>query len=484
VGEELRLQSTATTPPVVAWQVGAVVASGLALAWLVGHAPGIFVLGAVLAFVLGAVFIQRPDAGLMLLLVARASTDASLGSFSSAIESSDRLTSVLLNPNSALILILVVAGGLFLLRHGLAVINLPVVRVYGLLLVIGLIGIPRSHNLFFSLNEWLRVVSPLIVYCLVAHLFGNRGRTQKIIDALALSFILPAIFGFYQLIVGQGHHLKIGVTRILSTFTHPNPFAAYLVIILSVFLCQALDQQGKRKWLSLGVAVASSVLLLGTFARFAWVGAAVVVFTIGLLRGRILLVIFPLIAVIVFGTFQGVGARLEDPMQDSSLRDRLMMWESTFDGWIYETSVSRAPVVVVLDRVTGLGPGAYAPISLKYVGRVIPLHNDYLRLLVEYGLFGLIVYVGLYFMLIRLAYRAWRRSDGSRRTVALSLLALTLAYPVMSMTANLFAQQVNQVYFWALAGLLATMGGASAGTSRQTDHPRSAENQSGNSDKN
>lgn len=450
------MQSTAAAPAVVGWQILAVVVAGTGLALLVGQAPLILALGAVLAFVLGVVFIQRPDIGLILLLTVRASTDATLGSFGSAGVSQQRAMSLLLSPNTALILILIVAGGLFLLNRGVAVINLPVVRVYALLLLTGLIGVLRSHSLLF-LNEWLRIVSPLIVYCLVAHLFRDRERMQKIIDALALSFIVPALFGFYQLIVGQGHRLNIGVTRILGTFTHPNPFAAYLVIILSVFLCQALDQQGRRKWLSLGVAVASSVLLLATFARFAWVGAAIVILTIGLLRGRVLLVIVPLIAVIAFGTIQGLGARFEDPLQDSSLQDRLMMWEKTFVGWTYETSLSQAPAAIALDRLTGLGPGAYASLSLNYIGRVILLHNDYLRVLVEYGVFGLIVYVGLYVMLICLAYRAWRRSVGPSKAVALSLLAVALAFPVMSTTANIFGQQVNQIYFWALAGLVATI---------------------------
>jgi len=453
-GAALRLQHTATPAVMISWQIIAIVVAGLSLAWLIGNAPAPIVLGAVLAFVLVVIFMERPDIGVLLLLLVRASTDASLGSFSSGLPSQQRLIGLLLSPNSALILILIVGGGLFLLRRGLRASSLPVAHVYGFLLLIGVIGVLRADNLVSSLYEWLRTASALIIYALVVNLFRNPERIQRAVDILAGSFVLPAIFGFYELALGQGRFLSsIGARRIDGTFGHPNPYGVYLLIVLSVFLCQALTQSGKRKWLSLSIVAASSMLLVATYARSVWVGLVVVLVVVGVFQGRRLLLLAPLILVAALRAIPSIGARLENPMS-GSFANRQGIWETLFQQWTYVTSQSQSSVAIALDRLTGLGPGSFVPLMSLSQSAVAAPHNDYLRVLIESGIFGLVLFILLYVILIRLAYRTWRRSSGPMAALALSLLAVTLAYSLMSITDNLFAMTANQVYFWALAGLV------------------------------
>jgi len=42
--------------------------------------------------------------------------------------------------------------------------------------------------------------------------------------------------------------------------------------------------------------------------------------------------------------------------------------------------------------------------------------------------------------------------------VALAFLGLTVAYPIMSLTDQVFGATQNQIYFWTLAGLSAAIG--------------------------
>lgn len=433
------------------------------------------VLGVLLFLVVGVVFFQRIETGLIVLLVVRASTDISLSYLRGALGSQPGEIDRLLSPNVALILVLILAGGFYILRNNVPVLGLPGGKVFVLWLLVGLIGSLRSNAVSVSFSEWLPVVSSLVVFALVAHLLRDTERIQRIINALAVSFILPAVFGLRQLVMGEGNTIAIGVTRIHGTFTHPNPYGLYLVVILSVFLSQVLHQSGRRKWLSLAIVVAGAVLLVGTFARFAWVGAAVVILTMGLLRRRILLFIVPLLVAVALVTSPGIRARLEDPLgtqgSGSSLGSRLVLWETILRGWLATTSMNQGALAVALDRFAGLGPGAFGPILVEASHRVTPPHNDYVRMVVEYGVFGSLLYVILFLLLIRLAYRTWLRADGMLKGFALSFLALTLAYPVMSLTANVFTQTVNQVYFWSLAGIVVAISNMSA--AQKSDSTRS-----------
>ena len=444
--------------PNAAWagaQVLSVVVAAFGLLWLLGALPAVYIFGAIGSVLLALVFLRRPDVGLLTLLVARATSDATLGTFALAVGTQARLLARLLNPNAALILVLIVAGGIFLLTRGLPFLSLPAGQVYALLLLMGLVGVLRSESLLFGLNEWLPPVSALIVYALAANLFRSPSRVQRAVDIFGVSFLVPAFYGFYQLWSGIGRTLSIGVRRIQGTFAHPNPYGVYLMIIFAIFLCQAFAHRGWRRVVSLTIALATSVLMLGTYTRSVWIGALIILLVVATLQHRRLLLGTPLVLFIVLRGMPSVGARLEDPLA-GSFANRLSIWQTLIDQWTLVTSQSGGFLTVALDRLTGLGPGAFAPL-INPEAFVAP-HNDYLRVLAEYGVLGFIFLVIVYLLLIRMAYQAWRHSTGATQAVALAFLGVAVAFPVLSLTDNLFAMTVNQVYFWTLAGLTAGIG--------------------------
>lgn len=423
---------------------------GLSLTFFVAQWSIVWISGAVLAFALLVIFLQRPDLGVLVTLATRSSTDLSFWILGGALVT-DKLGAL---PNIGLILILIVAGGLFILSRGIPVLRLPGGILLTLLLFTGLVGMLRSDSPLASFNEWLPVVSGLIIYALAAHLFPRRRQIHAVISALAVSFVPPAIIGFYQLATGQGMS-ALGVIgkRIYGTFIHPNALGVYLVLILSVFVCQALAHSGKRKFVSLLIVAASGVLLAGTLTRIAWIGAVVVLLVVGALRSRALLVIASFLVVIVAGTVPFISARLADPL-GGSFADRIGLWRGLLYEWADLTRNDAGIIPVTLNRLGGLGPGIVA--ALTTPGRGVPYaaHNDYLRVLVEYGLFGLGLFLALHLLLFAFAFRTWKMTtDKAMAAVALSFVALTVAYPIMNLTENIFAATQNQIYFWSLAGL-------------------------------
>ncbi|MDR7483328.1 MAG: hypothetical protein QN203_12580 [Armatimonadota bacterium] len=429
----------------------ALVLLGVGLAALVARAPLPVVLGGVLVFVFVMAFLQRPDLGLLLTLVARTATDIGYVLLGDAPASEPLRLAAL--PNAVLISVLVLAGGMFILRRQVPLIRLPGGVLMALLLVTGLMGVLRSGRLLSGLAEWLPIVGVFVAYGLAASQFQTRRRIKHVIVVFAASLVIPALVGFWQWSGGTYFAVpELGVPRVSATFAHPNAFGIYLVTMLSVFLGQAFGRGGWRRLLAWSYVVTCAVLIGMTFARVAWVGALVVVATVGILRSPVLLLAIPAVAVMA-GRVPEISARLADPL-GGSFADRLVLWQVMLERWAEVTGAEQSALLVTLNRLVGLGPGAVGALTAPVRGIPFGAHNDYLLLLVEYGIFGLALYVVLTAVLIRLAYRAWRASrDAMLQAVALGCLGIALAFPVMGLTDHVVGQTVNQLYFWTLVGV-------------------------------
>jgi putative inorganic carbon (HCO3(-)) transporter len=434
-------------------QIFVVVAVGTGIALLMGSQSILLSVGAILALAFLVLFLQRPDYGLLVVLLVRASTDVSFRLFGEVTRESVRLGGM---PNIVLMSVVVLAGGLFILTRGLPLISLPGGRLLALFLLGGAVGVLRSDSTLRAVNEWLPVLASFVAYALAASLFRTPRMIQKALNVIAASFILPAVFGAYQMIRGQGVLVSdFAQPRILGTFVHPNPFGFFLVIVLALFLVRFMTHGVKHKAILLIGIGTAAVLLVGTFARVAWAGAMIVVFVIAALRRPILLLVLPLLVVFAIVFLPAIGERVADPL-GGSFADRFTnLWPGVIREWRSATS-DESVYLAALNRITGLGPGMGLVLGQRGYGASTPAHNDYLRILVEYGIFGLVNFVLLIGVLVIFAFRTWQTARNGDPLVAvpsLTFLSLTLAFPIMSLTDNVFGYTVNQVYFWSLAGL-------------------------------
>lgn len=440
---------TARVIPADLWQAMVALIAGAGLALLLVSSSVFFVLVVGFGIAYLVLFLVRPDLGLLSVLAVRSSTDLSFYVLGGALVSRE----VGALPNVALILLLVAVGALFIFSRGVPVLSLPGGVLFALLLLTGLIGTLRTESIMVSFGEWLPVVSGLIAYALAAYLFRTPRKVQAVVSVLALSFVVPAAFGLYQLAFGRGLIDPFVGSRVYGSFVHPNAFGVYLVLIFAVFLCQMLVQSGRRRLAALAIVAVAGGLLAGTLTRVAWVGALVVLVVVGMLRSRPLLLVLPVLLAAVLVAVPSIPERLADPL-GGSFADRLELWGGLLRQWSLVTGSDGGPVAVALNRLAGLGPGVVGALTApERWGIPFAAHNDYLRVFVEYGVFGLGLFVALHALLIVFAIRTWRRSEGVMAGVALSFLALAIAYPVMSLTENVFAATQNQIYFWSLAGV-------------------------------
>src|SRR3989454_1151089 len=222
-----------------------------------------------------------------------------------------------------------------------------------------------------------------------------------------------------------------------STFYWPNPFAAFLLLVLPVELSRYVYAPGTREALAHG---ALSVLLAGslvlTYSRGAWVSLLVIVPLAALTVrpaswrrtvSRLALVGLATaiaVAVLIRGPGSGSGLVVEDLLgrvasvsdsQDYAVQGRRNFW--------------RAGLAIFMDHpVMGTGPGTFGAMhpayqrDVRYYAR--DAHSLYVQAASEEGGVGLAALAGVLSTLVAAwvsALRAWRKTDAYPLVVGIGL---------------------------------------------------------------
>jgi hypothetical protein len=244
---------------------------------------------------------------------------------------------------------------------------------------------------------------------------------------------------------------KADFPRVQSTQRGPNPLGAYLVIIVTAGLVSLMTL--KRRGQSALLTLAGGIVLIYTYSRSAYLGAAIA----GLIAGWLMLaryrrwLIAGLISLLVlFGLslfllrdndrFQNIFFHTDETSQSarSSNEDRLSALQ---DG-----------LAEVASQPLGNGVGAAGPASVHNQPDVRISENYYMQLGQETGWLGL----GLFLVLTGLiGYRLCLR-----RTVpwAIVLLASGLGLIVVNCLSHAWTDPTLAYVWWLLAGL--TLGSA------------------------
>jgi O-antigen ligase len=363
----------------------------------------------------------------------------------------------LLNVAIVLLAVVVVVGRYVSIR------KLPATRPYLVLLAIGLLGLIVSSYRTDTIREWFRLASPLAIYTLVAGVARRRPGIGWLITLIALSAVVPFAVGLYQAVSGTGSQVTAGFNRAYSTFWFPAGFAFYLLIVLMLAIPQLkVSQRFWRQVVFAGLIGLCELLLLLTYVRAAWAGMLLAVGLFGLFYSRKLLFIGIIGVLIVVLTVPAVTQRFADlrtpdtfssgggtvgPASalgaSNSFQWRLALWGDTLS-------------FAVAHPWVGNGLGSFANLAaLTRVGLKIAAHNDYLRILVEMGVMGLLVFLWLHLSVLRGAWRVYRqRRPAWQSAFALAFIGLYLAILLVSFTDNVLSYHTVGWYVWAYAAVV------------------------------
>jgi O-antigen ligase len=334
------------------------------------------------------------------------------------------------------------------------------VRPAVLLLSVSMISVLYSPS-SWALNELIRLYSG-IAFFFVA---GEALRKQMNFDRFALAFVavvcVPVLLAFMQVaglvpfdywdwIDGQ----EIG--RATGTYNMPLSLV-YLFVYSIPFTLYLLERGGG--WF-LRVSLVASLLALGfTYHRTAFIAIAAQLILWLLLKKRFAAVFGLcaagcLAAVLYAGAIRTLYTPLTSALQgdvdvssQDFLRGRGIIWTTFLADY-----AQSGPVGWLIGRG---GSVLNRSLLLDEVGENDP-HNDFVRLLHDYGIIGMLLYVSL---LARLTVTGWKALGGGPfpNAVARMLLVSVVAVLILSFTGEPTRYPSAILYLFSLGSLLFTL---------------------------
>ena len=389
------------------------------------------------------VFLHNPKWGIFLILFTRPLIDKFSDSFSLSIEN------ISLNASAILGSLVIVLLAAFILQNKSEIKKTPLKKSWLFFILIIIASIIFSINYASSLYEITRIISIFLVFVSVFIITKKEKDYRNIAYAIIYSAVIPFFFATYQLLTGTGLGGTTGIeSRLFGTFSHPNPFASFVLIVLVVSIFFFVKEKIKwHKWALAIFIIWGIFLLIQTYSRGAWFAFAIFLIILTALRYPKVLLGVLIALIFSFLISDSIRNRVEDiynPPADSSVRWRFMQWERMYGLFLKEP-------------LTGYGIGTETVLHLKEFGPNAGnqyIHNDFLRIALETGIVGFISYSMLLFIaLFQLISHYRKEKNPWIKDFGLFVLALFIAMLSFSLTNNTLRETVTQWTLWSLVAI-------------------------------
>jgi len=310
--------------------------------------------------------------------------------------------------------------------------------------------------------DGIRTLLEATLYFLVLNaLIDDEETISAMIHAMIIAATAVALFGVYQKLAGwetpkewvySEHENNIKI-RVFSSVGNPNSLGAYMVLIAPIAISLTLWAKTWGRRLMYGSASLIMILcLVLTFSRGAWLGflAGMAMYALvtrnkwlGLI-GLAGLAAAPFVApnIVERLTF----AFTPEYLNKSADQGRVEFWKRAFLIW------KESPVFG-----TGIGLVGDSVGTRNNVPGATWIDNQYIRVLAEMGLVGLISYVMMLFAPVIAGFRAVfgsKQKNTFLYAVNAGIVAALFGQLVENVTAGLFENLNVITTFWTLVALL------------------------------
>ena len=292
----------------------------------------------------------------------------------------------------------------------------------------------------FTPQRWSTLIKALLAISSAVGLF-----------AIAQVYLLPADFlarfGYGAATVLPFHLVDPAVAsiRIIATFSGPNQLGSFMVIPLVISLWLAL----RKQWLAFIPFLLTGFALFHSYSRSAWIGAAIAIFIVFLIRLQgwwKLTLLAPIAALTI-----AVGV-LSGPVKAMTTDLTFYVFHGQFvDGHTngsdsYRLKNAEAGITKITKQPLGYGLGTAGPAS-KNTAHPIITENSYLQIGIETGVVGLILFVATVTLtLIALAKRFGVVDE------AAALFAILIGLSITNLFLHTWADSATALVLWGLAG--------------------------------
>lgn len=391
-----------------------------------------------MALAIPLVFAVNLEAGVLSLILLRPSLDTfadnSIGS----------LGGQRLNPASLMAIATIAIAVPYMIEQRRRLMAAPSILPYAAFAAFAASGILVSPDPGTSATEWVRLVAIMVTYALVYVSTTSRAQVARVLIAVVVSGVIPAAAGIGQYVWG-GQRTIGDYSRLTGTFVHPDPYGIYLALVITVGMTVLLARTSWDRWLVAPALLVLIVALVGSYTRTAWVIVGIAILVLGAVRFRRLLLLAPFLVAAVILVVPSTTTRFNDlstPRTNpygtgNSFNSRVTQWRDALP------KAERRPL-------TGLGLTAIVDES-QYSQHV---HSDYVRTLVETGVFGFVSYVWLLLATLigclKTIRATGRESTWPLAAAGLAGLAAATCYLVASGDSNLITQAAVSGTAWAI----------------------------------
>lgn len=280
-----------------------------------------------------------------------------------------------------------------------------------------------------------------------------RDLSRFVLVVLASS-LPPTLYAFVDIARGLS---DLGEFRLQSTFSHPNIYAFYLVLMLGLALYVRASRAVRfsprlRRLVTLYVPLLVLFLLL-TKTRSAW-GACGLMFLVYAVRIDRRFLAGLLLVPLLFAANPSLMDRLTDITAATEVDSFSQLNDSTrLNSYVWRQALWQSALPEILERpLLGHGLETFRPSTPRFFPLIGPQgidgHNFYLQMAFELGLLGVLALAWL------LACVGWRLARGLRRDPPglLIVACILLAYLLESYSDNMHFYLSFNWYFWFVMG--------------------------------
>lgn len=267
-----------------------------------------------------------------------------------------------------------------------------------------------------------------------------------------ISMLISAAYGVFQFVFNLstfdvGSYINRG--RVYATFENPNYWGAAVNLIIFFPLISYIENKKDRRAYNIVIFIMLFGNLILTFTRGSWLGFALGLLFLAIIRYRKWLLALP---------FAAGGAMLLP-----FIRDRLLSILQVKDTTLGRIKLWKTGWYMFKDHFwTGVGNGNFLTYYPEYIKKHPTLtvykdqatvHNSYLKMFAELGIFGGLIFTGIYGMMFYMSFSMLRRTKKYKVPV-LAFMGFWIAFLFQNLLNNLmFIPQLN-VFVWIITAML------------------------------
>lgn len=350
----------------------------------------------------------------------------------------------------------------FLAREGSSVRRVRMNGPLALYLAFVGLSITQAYDVELAQFQLFMLVQMFLIHVYIASALRTRRDILFASALLAAGVIFEALLVLFAVALGRSS-IDIGITasgveqgRALGSFGSPISTASYFALLLAPCAGLVVARiSGRLTALAMLAFVLGTIALIFTQSRGAWISfvlSMTILILVAWWRGRI---------------------SLRVPLCVAALVTLLLL---PFAGLIIQriasddggSARSRIPLAIIASRIIedhpwfGIGPNNFAPVGQRYVTSefagewIYVVHNKYLLVWAETGLFSLLAFVLFLVTSLRQGWRVWRFGDRILAPLALGFTAAIVGH-LEHMFFDIFHSRIQVQTLWLISGLIVAM---------------------------